>query len=321
MIEAPEILSLFGEKSAKEAWEALLAKFPGQKLILADAGSSAESARIAQIGFVPKIILVSSDLYTVHGTELIKQLQLIYPQAEKIILALPDYPSIPLVSLIADNVRHLAVADPLDESDKFQMLLKAAAAKEPWDLASYLNSNADLLEFQVFEGSQKEFVINQIESMVVGSSPELDVLRQKGILLADEMIENAIEAAPGAALAQDGIIVKAGFDGEQLALQVIDNWGTLTPEKALEHMARHQDGSISTDYTRGRGLFILWQFFDHFHVNVSLGEHTAVGGQIYRKSSSIEGRARGFDFFQTPSSIRLHASNQYRFGRRNLTYD
>jgi len=36
-------------------------------------------------------------------------------------------------------------------------------------------------------------------------------------------------------------------------------------EKALEHMARHQDGRISTDYARGRGLFILWQFFDHFH--------------------------------------------------------
>jgi len=307
MTQVPEILSLFGEKSVKEAWEPLLSKFPGQRLILADNGCRAESAVIAQIGFMSKLILVSSDLYIVRGTELIKQLRIIYPQAEIIILALADCPSIPLVSLITDHVRHLAVVDPLEEADKFRMLLKTAAANEPWDLISYLKSNTDLREFQVFDSSQKEAVINQIEGLVVGPSPDLDILRQKGILLADEMIENAIEAAPGDALAQDGIIVRAGFDGEQLALQVIDNWGTLTPEKALEHMARHQDGRISTDYARGRGLFILWQFFDHFHVNVSFGEKTAIGGQICRKSASVEGRARGFDFFQTPSSTRPHA--------------
>jgi anti-sigma regulatory factor (Ser/Thr protein kinase) len=320
MIETPEILSLFGEKSAKEAWEPVLAQFPGQILTLADCDRPIKAAMISRLNFIPNIILVAADLYSNCGAELIKHLHDNFPQAEVLVLASTDTPSIPLWSLIADKVRHLAVVDPIKECKKFQLLLETMAANKPWDLMAYLSADADLREFQLFESSQKESAINQIESLVVGQSPDLDILRQKAILLADEMIENAIEAAPGATLAQDGIIVRAGFDGEQFALQVIDNWGRLTPEKALEHMARHQDGSISTDDTRGRGLFILWQFFDHFHVNVSLGEQTAVGGQISRQSSSIEGRARGFNFFQTPSSVRPHASNQYRFGRRTLTY-
>jgi anti-sigma regulatory factor (Ser/Thr protein kinase) len=320
MIEIPEILSLFGERSVKEAWEPVLAQFPGQILTILDSYPFAESAMATQLDFIPSLILVSADLYAIRGTELIKYLHENYPYAEILVLASMDTPSIPLWSLIADKVRHLAVVDPIEESRKFLLLLKTMAANEPWDLMSYLNADADLKEFQLSECSQKEDVIHQIENLVIGQAPDLNILRQKGILLADEMIENAIQAAPGGAGGQKGVLVRAGFDGEQLAIQVIDNWGTLTPEKALEHLARHQDGHISAGHTGGRGLFILWKFFDHFHVNITLGEKTAVGGQICRKSTSIEGRARGFNIFQLPSSARPNASNQCRFGRRTMTY-
>jgi len=74
-------------------------------------------------------------------------------------------------------------------------------------------------------------------------------------------------------------------------------------------MARLQDGQVCLDLPRGRGLFILWQFFDHFHVNIISGRETAVGGELKRKSTLDHGRLKGFDFFHHSCSGRSHGKN------------
>jgi anti-sigma regulatory factor (Ser/Thr protein kinase) len=320
MNEIPELLSLFGENSATNEWKPLLAQFPGRMLTLVDGDFSAASAIFNGMDFVPRLVLLGSDLYTARRAELMQYLHKNCPNAAIIILALTDCPSIPLESMIADGVRHLAAMDPGMEFERFRLLLRTIAANVPWEVSSYLDLNADVREFCLFDGKQKESVIDRIEKLVVGGGSDLNVVRQKGTILADEMIENAIQAAPADAVIQRGINIKAGFDGEKLALQVIDNWGTLTPNKAFEYLARHHGRRTLEEHPGGRGLYILWQLFDHFHINITSGEKTAVGGQICRKSAPIEGRTRGFDFFQISPSVRPNAFNPYRFRRRIHSY-
>jgi hypothetical protein len=309
MNEIPSILSIFGDKSVRDIWEPLLSPYSGCTVLVKEAEITGACCRPAALGFVPQLAIVSSDLYPDRGTRIMEILRAEYPGLDIVVLALADARHIPLSILIKDRVCHFAVADPADDSERVRELFRALTTNEPWQFSSYLRPDADLHEFSLFSPREKEPIIGRIEKLVEGSSADLDLLRQKAGLLADEMIENALQAASGEMLSKQGILIKAGFDGETLALQVIDYWGTLTPAKALEHLARHQDGKICVDLPRGRGLFILWQFFDHFHVNVTLGERTAVGGKLNRKSVLDRDRMKGFDFFQCSASSRSHASN------------
>ncbi len=302
MIEKSEILSLFGEGSALKDWEPLLSQFPGLLTTIKNADALPGGFTPDALGFVPQLAVVSSDLYANLGINIIPQLRNEFPHLDIVVLASSNAAHISLGPLVKDGVRHLAVADPVKESEQIKNLLRTLAAGEPWKVSSYLNSESDFSEYHLVDPDQKELIINHIEKMVSGQAPDLMQLRQKGALLADEMIENALQAAPEGALSTHYILVKAGFDGETLALQVIDNWGTLTPEKALESLARHQDGQVCIDTPRGRGLFILWQFFDHFHVNILSGRETAIGGQLNRRSNRDPGRLKGFDIFQCRDS-------------------
>lgn len=308
MTDTSTVLSIFKEKSTLNAWTPILSKFQGLPILFSPDDIGSDRFRPESLGFTPQLAIVSSDIYPDFGTNLIRQLRLEYPELDVVVLAAPNVSRLSLWPLVRDGIRHLAVADPIRESDKISSLIKTLASKKPWTFSLYLNSESDFREFQLFEARQKESIICQIESLVCGQAADLEILRQKGALLADEMIENALQAAPEGALSKQGIWVKAGFDGEMLALQVIDKWGTLTPEKAMEYLARHQDGQVCIDTPRGRGLFILWQFFDHFHLNILSGQETAIGGQLNRKSTQDNGLLKGFDFFQDSPSARSFLS-------------
>jgi anti-sigma regulatory factor (Ser/Thr protein kinase) len=307
MIEVPAVLSLFGNESIRATWEPLLTQFPGHMMTLDNADSEIENLAADQPGFKPQIAIISSDLYPLQGGNLISRLRMKYPQLDVVVLAFKEAHPIPLRILVNDNVHHLTVADPEKESGIIRALLHALTANEPWELSSYLSPESDFSEFHLFDPREKEPIIRNIEDLISGPAADLEILRGKCALLADEMIENAMESAPGGAISQKGIIVRAGFDGETLALQVQDNWGRLNPQKALEHLARQQDTRASVEQSRGRGLFILWQFFDHFHVNITSGIETTIGGQLRRKSTPVPGQLKGFDFFHNPISRHLRS--------------
>jgi hypothetical protein len=320
MIEAPAVLSLFGNESVRATWEPLLTHFPGLMMTLDNEDSAIENLASDRPDFNPQIAIISSDLYPVQRGNIVRRLRMKYPQLDVVVLAFTDSHHIPLWALAKDKVHHLAVADLVKESDIIWALLRTLTENIPWELSSYLSPKSDFCEFHLFNPGEKESIIRNIENLVSGPATDLEILRQKCALLADEMIENALESAPSGAISQQGIIVRAGFDGEALALQVKDSWGTLTPEKALEHLARQQDGRTCVDQPRGRGLFILWQFFDHFHVNIMSGRETSIGGQLRRKSNPVLGQLKGFDFFHNPLSRQLRSHYSKLRPQEDLLY-
>jgi hypothetical protein len=278
-----------------DPWAALLEELSGQVSILV--GKDIEV--LPSLGFVPALSLVSADLYPHSRPDLVQVLRRNFPKMDVAVIVSPAASTVPLRQLLLDRVRHLAVADPREGAKRVRTLINAICEGKSWELMSYLDSDAGCQEFRMDHLDKKEEVLSSIENMIVGTAPDLENLRQSSVLLADEMIENAFHAAPPGSSVPEPVIIRAGFDGETLALQVIDAWGSLTPEKALELLTRHQEGQITIDSPRGRGLFILWQFFDHLHINVKAGRQTAIGGQLRRKSYSNMEQPKGFDFFHS----------------------
>jgi hypothetical protein len=62
----------------------------------------------------------------------------------------------------------------------------------------------------------------------------------------------------------------------------------------LEHLARNQEGDPIADDAGGRGLFIIWRFLDHFHLNVQPGLETVVGGHLQLSDALDPVQPRGF---------------------------
>jgi len=293
LIETPRILVLFGKKASMNAWTTVLALIRNQAIVIV--GQECEAA--ATLDFVPKIALISIDLYPYPQNELAKKLSGAYPDITIIVLADSCASHVPLRNLQDDNVCHLVVPDSAERTSRVLALIRAINDGQNWDFMSYLQHGAKCREFYLTEVAEKEALLSQIENMIVGDAQDLQILRQSAVLLADEMIENAFQVAPQNE--KSVVKVKAGFDGDSLALQVVDFWGTLTPEKALEYLTNHQEEQVPLDCPRGRGLLILWQFFDHFHINIKPGKETAIGGKLHRKSQlRFNSCLKGFDFFQ-----------------------
>lgn len=308
MNRTPAILSFFDDESTREEWEPALAPFPVQEMAL----HRMEKRPSPESNVVPQAAVIWADVYAARGREIVRRLRERHPRLDVVVLASFQTPEIPLWSLAADRVRHLIVADPAEEGARIQAVLRTLAAKSRWEFSSSLDPGFDSRTFRLFDRGDKEPIIGEIESLVSGDGPDLEMLRQKCALMADEMIENAVRAAPEGALSKQGIVVEAGFDGETLALQVADGWGALTPEKALEHLARHQDGPPCADGGGGRGLFILWQFFDHFHINIASGVETAIGGELRRSSPKAPGQLKGYDFFHIVSSDHVPSPHSFQ---------
>jgi hypothetical protein len=108
------------------------------------------------------------------------------------------------------------------------------------------------------------------------------------------MLENAMYGAPrgedGSKLYRKGeqraiqplesIRFRFAFDGETLAMEVADGWGSLSADLVLDYLAHNLDGGELPGDVGGRGLFIIWRFFDQFHVSIRPGRQTIVGGQV-----------------------------------------
>jgi anti-sigma regulatory factor (Ser/Thr protein kinase) len=309
MSEEPAILAFFSDKAVRRKWEPILTKFPGA--IVTCCNDHLGRLDPAILDLAPRMAFISLDLYSDKEREIIRKLHIQIPNLQIVILTSNPIPQSPFQSLMLDNIRHCAIMDPTKETDQIGALFHAIMKDEPLNFHPYFKSNLEYHEFSLIDPREKESIISKLEQLVFGAAQDLEFLRLRSALLADEMIENAIEAAPDGVIPQKGILIKVGFDGETLMLQVKDSWGTLTPEKTLEHLARPYDNASYVNMKRGRGLFILWHFFERFHISINAGKETAIGGQLKRTLAPAAGRLKRFDFFHLSPSGRSHSLSLY----------
>jgi len=178
----------------------------------------------------------------------------------------------------------------------------------------YIIPGTPVHEFRVSSSEQKETLIAELESVIDGHSTECEMLRMKGALLADEMLENALYAAPRGESSdplyrkgekrtlsdKENVVFRYGFDGESLALEVTDGWGTLSSEAFLEHSTRNLNCIGPHEEIGGRGLFIIWRFLDSLHIRISPGQQTVIGGHVRLASAGKLSETTGFHISTIP---------------------
>lgn len=256
---------------------------------------------LARKGINPPLFIISTRLYPEKAPKLIEKIRKWLPNSDFLLIASDSNAFPPLQPLVRDNVRHLIINPEsthllnIDrESAQFRTVVTKLIEGRPLKICDYLKPGTETYEFRVSSSDQKEELIAGLEDLISGSGPEIELLRQKGALLVDEMFENALYGAPheknGASIyakgqlrqvdSKENIVLRYGFDGECIAMEMEDSWGSLSPDAVLECLATNHDSHEICEEAGGRGLFIIWRFLDHLHVHIDPGRQTVVGGQV-----------------------------------------
>ena len=147
------------------------------------------------------VVLLSHKLLTQHGTvadELRSQL----PQAQIVVMVSPEHDYSLFQDLLKKRITHVVV-DPCcysqnlsDSNSLLQITIDNLVNQRNWNVDDYLKEGTVIVDYVVSSSRQKEELIDQIASVINGDTPEHEILRQRGALLADELFENAFYAAP-----------------------------------------------------------------------------------------------------------------------------
>jgi hypothetical protein len=315
MLNHHTVLALFKDTEDESLCNPLLTGIPGVIRIMAGSSLALTLENLKRTGIEPRLTILSGRLYPEERPNLVATVRRLFPATEFLLVTSVSDPFPPLQRLAMDRVRHLTINPVSSQDDRgeeaktqFQTAVTKLVEGCAWEIADYLKQGTSIHAFDIASSTQKEELIAMVEQAIRGDIPDIDLLRQKGALLADEMLENAMYGAPqgedGNKLYRKGeervvrseekIVFRFGFDGETLAMEVADGWGSLSPELVLEHLARKQDGSDMLDHAGGRGLFIIWRFLDHFHVSISPGRQTVIGGRIKAVSPLDPESPKGF---------------------------
>ena len=306
---------LYKDASDKKLWEGTLKGIPGLLEITVDKNLTVSLERLRRVGTSLSLVVLSARLYPGECPQLALRIRAVCPGSELLLISSSEEPSPPLMPLLADKVRHLAFNPPHEvrrDGKYLPGIVSRIVDRRPWEIGSCLREGTTIHSLQLNSSDDKEALIAALEEALTGDGEEYEMLRQKGSLLADELLENALYDAPRGAdggklfkkgerrvmLPKERIVFSFGFDGETLSLKLADSWGSLEPEVVLEHLARNQEGDSIRDDAGGRGLFIIWRFLDNFHMNVQPGLETVVGGHLQLSGLDLEA-PRGFHITRT----------------------
>ena len=307
----PVVAVLYRDTNDRKFWEETLKGIPGLLNITVAKNLTVSLERLRRAVPSLRLVILSARLYPAENPTLALRIRAVCPGSELLLISSSEESSPSLLPLLADSVRHLAFKGPREECrdrEYLTAIVSRIVQQRPWEIDSCLRGGATIHSFQLNSSDDKESLIASLQAVLSGAGEDYEMLRQKGALLADELLENALYDAPrgpdGSKLFKKGerrdllpeerIVLSFGFDGETLALKLTDNWGSLEPELVLEHLARNQEGAPVADDAGGRGLFIVWRFLDHFHLNVQAGLETVVGGHLQLSSGLDQELPRGF---------------------------
>lgn len=313
MQKSTTVLAVFADAADENVWEQELTQIPNLIRLQGGENLSRTLATLQRLGLEPGLVLISTRVYPLGSHNPLPALRRLFPTIKLILFSAADAPLPSLHPFMTDGIRHLVI-EPAEGGNgslagsPLKLAVFNLLSDRQWQMTDYLRLGTPVREFAIHSSDQKETLIGDLMAMIEGDAPELDLLRQKGALLADEMLENAIYGAPRGEdgdkmfrkgerrrlLPAEQISFRAGFDGTTLALEVTDSWGSLPPDAVIEHLACNQDGTGPVEEAGGRGLFIIWRFLDQLHVSIAPGRQTVVGGHVRLQSDCDPAAPKGF---------------------------
>ena len=245
------ITAIFKDDADRAQWSPCFQRFGNLVQMLLVQDIPVTMAHFHDKCITPALFIISTRLYPVKNPGLIENIRKLCPNSEFLLIASPLDPLPPLDPLVSDNVRHLVIdleeetTDGSEDSSLLYTVVNRLLEMAPLKIKDYLKPGTSIHEFRVSSTEQKEELIGCLELLISGEGADVELLRQKGALLADEMLENAFYGAPrdekGASRYEKGaqrlihphetIHFRFGFDGACLAMEMEDNWGNLAPSE------------------------------------------------------------------------------------------
>jgi hypothetical protein len=186
-----------------------------------------------------------------------------------------------------DGIRRILIpGNPFLQEMGWDNLLNAHRETDN-ELSLYLHIDTPL-QLPITTSTDKLGVISSLASWLAETDVRDDWI-DVCTLVADELLENALYAAPrdarGQAIHSKGvdrilnedehISLHMGRRNNILAIQMRDNWGTLTPSILLQRLGAHIQGHGLIANQGGGGLYLLWRFSDYMQIRVFPGEKRA----------------------------------------------
>ncbi len=297
------------DETDRKGWDEAFRGIPHVMTVTAENGLTRALDGIRALGEDLRVAVISSRLYPYPHPGLVGLLRELNPDLEVLLISREAYAP-PLKPLLEDRIRHLCIMPGQAgvNEDCLPAVIDMLLKQRGWDISCCLKEGTVLHSYRLSSSDEKEDLIAKLEELLDGEGEEMELLRQKGALLADELLENAMYDAPRSGcgnrlfskgqrrsmLPREDIVFSFGFDGETLSLALTDNWGSLDPDEVLEYLTRNEEETLDCSDPGGRGLFIVWRFLDRFHVAVTPGHSTRVGGNLHLKSTLPPEAPRGF---------------------------
>ncbi|MHB8114995.1 MAG: PP2C family protein-serine/threonine phosphatase [Acidithiobacillus ferrivorans] len=185
-----------------------------------------------------------------------------------------------------DGIRRILIpGNPFLQAMGWDNLLNAHKEIDN-ELSLYLHIDTPL-QLPITTSTDKVGVISSLASWLAETDVRDDWI-DVCTLVADELLENALYAAPRDARGQalysksvdrilnedEHISLHMGRRNNILAIQMRDNWGTLTPSTLLQRLGAHIQGHGLIADQGGGGLYLLWRFSDYMQIRVFPGRET-----------------------------------------------
>ncbi|TGU70500.1 hypothetical protein E4633_11585 [Geomonas terrae] len=303
-----KIAVLYLDETDRKGWDDAFLGMPHVMTVTAENGLTRALESVRAMGEDLRVAVISSRLYPYPHPGLVGLLRELNPDLEVLLIS-REACAPALKPLLEDHIRHLCIMPTQAgvNEERLPAVIDMLLKQRGWDISCCLKEGTVLHSYRLSSSEEKEDLIAKLEELLDGEGEEMELLRQKGALLADELLENAMYDAPRSGrgdrlfskgerrsmLPREDIVFSFGFDGETLSLALTDNWGSLNPDEVLEYLTRNEEESLDCGDPGGRGLFIVWRFLDRFHVAVTPGHSTRVGGHLHLRSTLPPEAPRG----------------------------
>ncbi len=155
----------------------------------------------------------------------------------------------------------------------------------------------------------KGFILEEIESILHDRGCG-EQQTQQLIIVADEMLENALYAAPRdgryrplyekgkpRSLDEETVLLEVAQTGGLWALMTTDDWGTLTSECFLEHLSQASTKGV-TSGVGGAGLYMMWELSHYLQVRVYPHRKTRILALWDMNAWTPVSEDTGFQYFE-----------------------
>ena len=177
------------------------------------------------------------------------------------------------------------------------------------DLTALLGTGHWRQSYPLTHTEDKAFILEEMEALLRdrGCSEEA---AQQLIIVADEMLENAFYAAPrdgryrplfpkGSTreLDDENVLIEIAQNGNVWALSITDDWGTLSSERFLQHLARASQEGVTAG-VGGAGLYMMWELSHYLQVRVHPHRMTRVTTLWDMEAWTPVSEDSGFQYFE-----------------------